>query len=279
MQITERTYKEFYMSADFYFALEKNAEQVNVEDLFALGHSPCLALVLKNFYPRPLCEHVARIVKTTQRDAYAIEPRIERVGRAIFDAANNPAALTDYYACAPEMLRFIRKKLAPYAAPGDLLRLWADEMFPAGAQLARFHPPKLVNFGLVRHFGVGAEALPHEDHTEWDIPDNEAAQRQTHQFAANIYVETAAEGGELQLWNKGHISSEDYRADQIPGSYSLDPQKLGPPMVSIAPEVGDLVIFNCRLAHAVRTVLAGCRIAVSCFIGVENPDRPLQLYS
>lgn len=267
------------MAAKFCFAIEKKPDDVSAGDLLTLGRSACLALVLKNFYPRQLCAHVAAIVKATERDTYAVEPRIERVGRAIFDAADNPVALTDYYAQAPMMLRFIREKLAPFAAPGDLLRLWADEMFPAGAQLARFHPPQLVNFGLVRHFGVGAEAMPHEDHTEWDIPDNAAAKQQVRQYAANIHMEAAQEGGELWLWDSGHTCQQAYRTDQLKDSYSLDPAKLGPPAVRILPEAGDLVIFDCRLAHAVRPVLAGCRIAVSGFIGWMSPDRPLQLYS
>ncbi|NBD31407.1 MAG: hypothetical protein GVY17_00140 [Cyanobacteria bacterium] len=98
------------------------------------------------------------------------------------------------------------------------------------------------------------------------------------QIAANIYLQTQPEGGELMLWDHKCNTQTEYDALRDGDSYALDATKLSAPAISIKPEAGDLILFESTRVHAVRPGKCCSRITMSTFIGY-NKNQPLQFFS
>lgn len=233
---------------------------------------------VKQFYPEDICRQVAeRMNHSRLLGQYENAPDISRIGRAYFEKQASAAAAADYEQNAMSWMRELRQAVSPFLPPVDKLRLSLDEAWPAGAKLASIEGAKAFA-GLTRKFGAGSEAEPHQDVLAWDVaqghPDGELAG----QFAANIYLHLPPVGGELTIWPLS-FSREVYDRHRRPGSYGLDYAALNAPPVTIEPELGELILFNSRLVHAVQPSAGGDRMAASCFIGFRSKDDPLTVWS
>jgi len=253
---------------------------LKVSDLEALNASDVLAIRVSKFYPDELCDKISKLViGNPDLDSYAVEPTLQRfAGKALFDAANDPSMLENYYTTAPKSIRAVRDAIYPYLAPIDQVRLILQEVWPAGSMLENFHG-RLVNSGLVRVFGTGSKALAHQDSTHWDIPTSHVAWSLISQFAVNVHLRRADAGGELVLWDFGFTNKSDHDAAQVDGKYAINESLIPVPKLVVVPEKGDLILFNARRVHAVRPILAGTRVAASTFIGYRGPASPLTLFS
>jgi hypothetical protein len=211
-------------------------------------------------------------------ESYEVAPDILKRGKSIFDAASDPRALEEYYDVAPSALAELRKFFDPYLAPMDKLRLVLQERWPGGGLIESLHGRPMF-CGLIRAFGETSEGRPHQDMTHWDVPGSEPARTLITQFAANVYLSVAEDGGELELWPYGFSNQQEYDRCKTAGDYGLDRAKIGPSLVVIEPQLGDLIIFDARKIHAVHRINKGVRVAVSTFIGYRGPKSPLTVYS
>lgn len=63
------------------------------------------------------------------------------------------------------------------------------------------------------------------------------------------------------------------------GSYGVNEAVLRGDPLLIQPRRGDLILFNSRNTHAVRSPIGGKRISWSCFIGCNGAAQPLGFWS
>jgi len=103
-----------------------------------------------------------------------------------------------------------------------------------------------------------------------------------HQLSWNLYLTTPVLGGEVQIWDRRWVPSDEteYRYDRATKK-GYDPTVVeGFPSAMVEPRVGRFVLFNALYYHTVRDVVGGdCRLAMSSFVGSFNDDRPLLLWS
>lgn len=254
------------------------ASSLNRDDLEALNRGEIIAIRIPNFYSVNSCGYVAdRMLTSDLYGKYANAPLIGRVGQAFFESLASDNHRISYETHAVNWIGQMRSFCEPYLSPIDKLRLTLDEVWPAGSQLASMNGKKMF-VGLARVFSKGASAEVHQDVLAWDAPNSEEAKSLKAQFAANIYLKMPEGGGELLVWPKS-LSHEEYLKNKNPDSYGIDPNVLGCEPVSIVPELGELILFNSRLAHAVRCPHDSDRITWSCFIGAFDLFKPLMMWS
>jgi hypothetical protein len=256
----------------------RTVDRINWRDIVDLVEGDVIGLRVPDFYPVALCDRFTDPIVNQTVQSYTMDSDINRIGKAIAEAAADPAQLEEYYRTAPEALRRLRQLFHPYLAPMDKLRLVLQEQWPAGSHIESLHGLPMF-CGLIRTYREGAEARPHQDMIHWNAPQSWPAKSMTTQISANIHVTTAELGGELELWPYGISDSKRYQELQVPDDYALDRLKIGPSMAKIKPRKGDLILIDARRIHAVNRVEQGIRVAVSAFLGYRGPAQPLTLYS
>ena len=172
------------------------------------------------------------------------------------------------------------------ASPLDRLRLELDEAHPFGCMVGRDEESRRLRAaGLVRIMRrSAAKGLVHMDDVAVLSPELGT-------FSANIYLQNAAAGGELEIWPVAFYSSEvleeNAAAVALLTTMSGDPYAQralrehvlpGPPLV-ISPRPGDLVLLCVQRPHAVRGPLHGSRprISVQTFVSRAGPRAPLTM--
>ncbi len=235
-------------------------------------------LRVPGFYPAVAAAEIAlRFTASKLRGPYDGAPRIDRIGRALFEKQASAQAAADYEANSVGWIDELRDAASPFPLPIDLLRLKLDELWAAGSTLATIEGCRAF-CGLIRIFPAGGEAEPHMDVLEWDLPEGHPDGVLAGQFAANIYCQVPRVGGELLIWPRT-LTRDDYEAHRRPGSYGLlDTALAGEPTV-IRPQVGELIMFNSRRVHAVCASIDESRVAASCFVGHRGAGQSLCLWS
>lgn len=252
---------------------------LDVESLDNLFRGDSCALIVRQFAPRRVCDHLAAHVQ----NALTVSPYthetyengeikhqylgVDRVGvpfNSTLTRGDAVAARETYYREALPAIRRLRSACAPDVSPIDRFRLELDELWPGGARVASFEG-KSMFVGIVRVMqpaaSEGSELYPHFDALPSDVWDFDG------QFAANIFVKVPPRGGELEIWDVPPLE---------PGA-TLRPdwRETGGPPLMINPEVGDLIVFNSRKPHAVRRFDGSVRISVQTFLGVRKSDPVL----
>ncbi|HTM64100.1 MAG TPA: 2OG-Fe(II) oxygenase [Gammaproteobacteria bacterium] len=257
------------------------AEQLEQSHLDKLIANDITAVMIKQFYFQDNAVKIAdKIIASSTVEQYTHELKIDdelhqeylgvdREGmpfNLLYDTSNQNL-INKYYVSARENIARIRSYAAPAMTPIDKLRLELDENYTYGAMIAAFQQRKmLAGIGRLSHAEMShmSENPPHFD----ALPVKFAALSQ--QFAANIYLKVPEEGGELELWDTApmtplSIVPDDWRSHL-------------PPSMLLKPEVGDLIIFNCRKPHAIRSFTGEPRVTMQVFIGYQE-EKPLQLWN
>lgn len=246
--------------------------------LKALFNDDISIVRVANFYPIDACELISnRILESQLIGKYANAPDISRVGRAYFEKQSGLEASEDYNRNAIEWIGNIRGFVSPLQPPIDRLRLVLDEIWPAGATIATLEGRRAF-CGLTRVFSAGARSDLHMDVLAWDMPEGCGDGRLAAQLAANIYTKMPSQGGDLLIWPRS-LSRHEYEQFRIPGSYGVSANNLNSSPTRVAPNKGDLILFNSHLVHAVQPGGPEDRISCSCFIGLKAERCPLQLWS
>jgi hypothetical protein len=198
---------------------------------------------------------------------------------SFWTATKDPERRERYFQAALPLLRRLRQLSAPLPSPIDLLRLALDEAWSGGACLMTMRGRK-TPFGLTRLWRTESEALPHQDVLWREVDGDDGVVRFTSQLGANVYLDTAEEGGELESWD--YVITDDvYRGieQEYPGSYGYLRDLLPEESLVFNPTAGDLVLINTLHVHAVRKVKQGRRMTISGFVGACGPDQPLRCWS
>ncbi len=235
-----------------------------------------LAVRIPDYCDFETCRHLLASIADIAGVGYVDEESFKKkIGGAVYDAAHDPNQLNDHFDRTPEWFAACREAFSPYQSPSDKIRLELQEQWPHGFDLQHFHG-HIAFVGLIRSMGVGAEALAHQDMTEWDIPHIAEAHGFEAQLSCVTYFEVAEEGGELELWNFGFTDQEEYNRNKTrQDHYSLDRGRIGEPAATLTPRVGELIVFNAKRIHAVRAIKKGVRTSQSLFIGYRGNNRQL----
>jgi hypothetical protein len=194
-------------------------------------------------------------------------------------ASQEPEKLDAYLSASAPLEDRLRQLSAPKMSPIDKLRSVLTKAWPGGAERMRVNGREMP-FGITRLWRPGSEALPHQDVIWRELNDQPALPSLKGQIGANIYLEIAGEGGELETWDFV-LDDEDYRTieNECPGSYGYPRSMLPTLSLIVSPKAGDLVLINTLNVHSVRKIESGRRITISGFVAASTTDQPLQLWS
>ena len=255
------------------------SERLSKGDLVDLVEGRTLALRIPNYCSPTLAQELSsRLIQHPLFGHYENAADIGRVGMAFFETVGGGSEATErYYRQALPAIEALREAFAPFASPIDRLRAELQEVWTAGASFMNLDGrPMFV--GLARVFENGSEALPHQDMLRRDAPSHPAAYGLITQLAANVYLQPSDEGGELEVWRQ-HLGESEYEQLRLPGSYGLDRTQLLLPKITLAPQAGELIVFDATRVHAVRASRGGPRVTLSCFIGYRGRCKPLSYWS
>jgi len=257
----------------------RTAEALTQADLLDLVQGRILALRIPNYYPQWLCQELCqRLLQLPEFSRYlrAQNVGVQRTGMTFFETKGDPALLNRYYQEAKRLSATIRSTCFPYLCPIDKLRVELEEAWSAGAHLENLHGrPMLV--GIARMFEDSFELPPHQDVLARDLMDNLGVGLLFSQLSANIYLQEARIGGELEIW--GLKPSYEEFLQLSCDDLHFDREKLPPAAVLYKPQTGDLVLFDSGRVHAVRPSQQGPRVSMSCFIGYRGLEQPLTYWS
>ncbi|WP_404789980.1 2OG-Fe(II) oxygenase [Altericista sp. CCNU0014] len=257
----------------------KVTNSIAKQDILDLVDGKYACLRIPNYYPDWLCSQLCQnLLKLPEFSRYlrAKDVGVQRTGLTFFETKGDANLLNQYYSEASKMCAAIRNSCFPYLAPIDKLRLELEERWPMGARLENIHG-KTMMVGIVRMFEEHFELPPHQDVLARDMnEDLDRVLLQT-QLSANIYLQGARYGGELEVWKENPCQKEFLKLSK--DGLHLDPDKLSNPEVSIKPMTGDLILFDSGRVHAVRPSVDGTRVSMSCFVGYRGQKMPLTYWS
>lgn len=214
-------------------------------------------------------------------------------------AAQGRDSIEEYFQAVPKEMRKRRfpndtdennndGTCMPVLWPLDLLRLELDEVWPAGAGLARDSQNRAYSGGLPRVM---------EGPTRWKKGyihvDEMAPLHPNHGlFSANIYLQLPESNNDgtpdgpqdiLHIWPVSIRSRWDWyrNALLLSGLSSQDPEdqarlrcELGPP-ATVRAQPGDLVLLCVQRPHAAIGFSSGIRVSLQCFLQHKGPKERL----
>ena len=260
----------------------KQVDYLQFSSVMDLIDGKYLAIRVPNFLPVEHCDSISRQMRrksSFKRYSMAEDVPVRRIGMTLFETEQKKRKLDQYFKEAIPTSEYLREMCAPCINPLDLLRLRLEEIWPAGAQIMKILGKKMLP-GIARMFEANAsEGLPpHQDILERDLPNLSSEYLPNVQLAANIYVEVAPEGGELELWDFAPCLEEFQTL--LDGQYDfLDREKIPLSAASIRPQKGELILMRSDKVHAVHPSKGGERIAMSCFLGYFGMHKPLTYWA
>lgn len=164
---------------------------------------------------------------------------------AFYEVERDASHFKQYFASVQDNIEAFKNRCFPLVSPIDLIRCQLDEVWLAGAGIARLHGQKMF-VSLSRVVKPNINFLAHHDILSKDAPDSFEAHSLLAQLACNVYLAVPDDGGNLHIWKK-ELSPEEF--DQLRGNaYGIDPKPLGKPDVVVNVSSGDLVFFNAKNA-------------------------------
>lgn len=218
-----------------------------------------------------VCPHEIRTGDEIKYLDYGVDSIAESYNTTYGESAKSEK-FKKYYNLAKTYHSSLRNACSPYLNPFDKFRLELDELWPHKVGLGNFDKNGKQIAGIARVVRAGEDVLvskqPHVD----SMPKQKVNLIQ--QLSVNIYLDLPQKGGELEIW-----SVPCFEANTIE---TMDPatdlRSILPQPSIFNPTKGDLVIFNTRKPHAVRSFLEGRRITLQSFIGIHD-DYTISLWA
>lgn len=261
----------------------RELDRLDAASIEALIRGDILAIRVKQYYPESLCKAAsAAIQEFNPSDYYKVTENLgvmKKIGKAIFDYAENVAMIDHYYSEVKTTKEVLRNIFGGWI-PLDKFKSEISALWPSGCHTESLHGREMY-YGLIRVFEPGSYALPHQDMTHWDMPNCVNAQNIQKQFAVNVHLQAPEIGGQMVLFNKSIRSQDEYNEMKMPGTYGIDTGDI-PHMsqISIKPSPGDLIISNSQILHSVlenKGVMP--RYTTSCFMNYRSNNHPLMMFS
>lgn len=273
----------------------ETAERIGPAALSALLRHECGAVVVRGFLSKEATKTAVELILKasaprtnwliSQGDGQLVESDVDTIGTPLNVAkAKGREAVDRYYVEALDTSRLFRA--VDLLGPLDKLRLELDEAHPFGCVLGRDETTRSPRAaGLVRIMQrSSSRGLVHMDDVDVVSPDRGV-------FSANVYLQNAASGGELEIWPVTLSSEKDLMdnaaAVGLLTSSSGDPlaqralrdSVLPNPPVVIAPQPGDLVLLSVQRPHAVKGPIHGARprVSVQTFVTHRGVNMPLEV--
>lgn len=216
------------------------------------------------------CPHEIRHSNKVEYIYYGVDALGESYNITYYKDVSDPKFLK-YYDIAKKFNCSIREMLKPYLSPFDNFRLVLDEIWPYRVGIANFDNFEKQLVGLARLVIPGEVLVAKQPHFDV-LPEEKAVLRS--QLSANVYLDVPDIGGELELWDVTPWTPEKIK--QIKPNEDLRSQLPYP--IVFKPERGDLLIFNVRKPHAVKSFESGRRITLQSFLGIHE-DHSISLWS
>jgi hypothetical protein len=120
-------------------------------------------------------------------------------------------------------------------------------------------------WGMIRELNDGT--FVHWDEVVREYPQGLLNRLPVVQLAFNCFLSVPEYGGEVLIWRRRwHPRDEPFRAGV---GYRDEVVKDETP-ITVRPQTGSAVLFDCRNNHAVRPSKGGRRVALSFFIGLDS---------
>lgn len=259
--------------------LEKS--KLSKQDVLDLTKGKILALRIHPFINEETCKRwQAPLESSTNLSRYsnALDVSVNRIGMTLFETENNPKKLNDYFKSAKNTFNIIDKLLYGDNPIRDIQRgintIWEKGSMPEQLDGVNMNP------GIIRSFEPDMEGglPPHMDTLIKDIPTHTSFRKMSCQLAANLYINTPEQGGELEIWDYSP-SLEVLKTLQTGKHDFIDSNKIPNKSILIQPRIGELILFRSSCIHAVRPIVGGMRTTASCFIGFYDENRPLTVWA
>ena len=258
----------------------KTTTRLHPEDLQAFRKGDILALVVKDFYDKNNTAAVNKLAHHPDLEEYqyvttkngkttTLPFGVKRLGEPFsrsFGKTPDSPERQKYYLEAAKGMRRLREIFTPNLSPIDKLRIEMDETWPGGAGIARLEG-KLMFTGIIRITEPDIAILEKKPHVDSMTPDIQIDR----QFAANIFLETPEEGGELVIYPHYPMLTQAQVHD-ITVNENLWSDSIGA-SIAIKPEAGDLILIHTQIPHAVKRFSEGRRISVQTFFAVDDSNK------
>jgi len=263
------------------YPLSLSTPTLQLEGLLLLLQGGILAYRIPGFLPSGLCQYWQKPLQQSKAfTSYTNAPDVpvHRVGMTLFEAANRPELLAEYFQVGQNTFAAI-ESLFDGGNPLRVLQHQLQNIWPAGGERQTWQNREMSP-GIIRSFKANPTGglPPHVDTLLKDLPSSKAAATIERQLAANLYLEKPDAGGELHIWD---FEPTPYQQRLLlKGHYDFfDERKLpGRPLI-IKPQVGELILFRSSCVHAVAPIKQGRRTTTSCFVGYYGQANPLRFWA
>lgn len=251
-------------------------------DLLGLLERKMLVLKIYPFITSTRCEEWAgRLECSTRMKRYsnAEDVPVKRIGMTLFETAQKPQKLKEYFACSAACFPNIEEILGAGENPIARIHEGISEVWPKPCRIERLKG-QAMNPGIIRSFESSESGglPPHIDTLLKDLPKAEVFHEMKTQLAANLYLKVAPQGGELEVWNDE--PNQEALDELYSGQHDfMDRSKLPKQMQTIRPRVGELILFRSSCIHSVRPARGGTRTTASSFIGFYNKEKALTVWA
>lgn len=129
----------------------------------------------------------------------------------------------------------------------------------------------------IRSCGEDIGIEPHQDILSAESPSEEFAASLSKQLAVNIFLASAARGGELEIFDLGPEDTGYENLNEGPKTVSIN--QLPSTSIRVSPKTGDLILFDCTKVHIVRPNKdSRPRITLACFLATTSYDNALHYW-
>ncbi len=258
------------------------SNQLLESDLKDLFSGKILMLRISSFIDEMTCRKWRYPLENSSelgRYSNAVDVSVNRIGMTLFETENDKNKMEDYFHSASGLYSLVENIIGNNGNPLRVLHEGLEEAWKTGSHVETLSDRKM-NPGIIRSFEADPQGglPPHMDALYKDLPMCSEFQEMQCQLAANLYMSTPEEGGELEVWD--FSPSMEELENLFSGEYDfIDRNKLPMEPARVKPQVGELILFRSNCVHSVTPSRGGMRTAASCFIGYYGQDKPLTYWA